>query len=217
MRTRPLSRLLGPRFAGKTPRRDPRFLTEGLLTSPAGTVINLSSSGMQLRSDRKPHLRKGDVEIFSIHSDAKRLALHAKVVWVRRTSPFAKTYDVGLRFLDTRPELRETLRSMAQHGFMGGSSGPARHASTGPGRTRVIEADLEVEDLYALLGVRRDATQEQIRAAYRKLATQLHPDVSDDPDAEERFVLVNKAYRILRSPDVRRRYDDMLDNARNAA
>lgn len=211
--------MLGSRFRAQSPRFDPRFLTEGLLRSHAGDVINLSSSGMRIRSERKPHYRKGDVEVFAVRSDAKQIHIHAKVVWVRRTSFLARTYDVGIRFLDTRPEMRSALLQMAQHGFMGADARRSTDATGAGGakRKRVIEADLEIEDLYAILGVARNATDEQIRTAYRKLATRLHPDVCDDPDAEQRFVLVNKAYRVLRSPDIRRRYDDMLDDARTAA
>jgi DnaJ-domain-containing protein 1 len=113
--------------------------------------------------------------------------------------------------------MRSALRQMAQHGFMGAADdAPSAGAHAGRQR-RVIEAELEVEDLYAILEVPRTATNEQIRAAYRALATRLHPDVSDDAESERKFVLVNKAYRILRSPDIRRRYDDLLDRARGAA
>ncbi|HWO69421.1 MAG TPA: molecular chaperone DnaJ [Actinomycetota bacterium] len=62
-------------------------------------------------------------------------------------------------------------------------------------------------DLYEILGVDRDATQEEIKRAYRRLARQLHPDVSDRPDAEERFKEVTAAYEILSDPEKRRQYD----------
>src|SRR5918996_3261862 len=64
-----------------------------------------------------------------------------------------------------------------------------------------------VRDLYDVLGVGRDASGEEIRKAYRKLARELHPDVSDDPAAEERFKEVTGAYEILSDPDRRARYD----------
>ena len=62
-------------------------------------------------------------------------------------------------------------------------------------------------DLYELLGVARNATQEEIRRAYRRLARELHPDVSADPATEERFKQMTAAYEILSDPEKRQRYD----------
>jgi len=64
-----------------------------------------------------------------------------------------------------------------------------------------------VRDLYEILGVGRDATEEEIRRAYRTLAREHHPDVSGDPAAEERFKEIAGAYEILSDPDKRARYD----------
>lgn len=62
-------------------------------------------------------------------------------------------------------------------------------------------------DYYEILGVPRDASQEDIKSAFRRLARQYHPDVSDAPDAEERFKEINEAYGVLSDPEKRRRYD----------
>lgn len=62
-------------------------------------------------------------------------------------------------------------------------------------------------DYYALLGVERTATADEIRAAYRRLAQRLHPDVSPDAGAEERFKEITRAYQVLRDPDQRVRYE----------
>ena len=62
-------------------------------------------------------------------------------------------------------------------------------------------------DHYEVLGVSRDATEDQIKKAYRKLARELHPDVNDTEEAHERFKLVTHAYEVLSDADERRKYD----------
>jgi curved DNA-binding protein len=63
------------------------------------------------------------------------------------------------------------------------------------------------DDFYQILGVPRDASQDDIQRAYRKLARTYHPDVNKDPGAEDRFKEVSEAYDVLSDPQTLRRYD----------
>ena len=56
------------------------------------------------------------------------------------------------------------------------------------------------KDYYGILGIRRDATPDEIKRAYRKLAREYHPDVNPDPAAQERFKEINAAYEVLSDP-----------------
>src|SRR4030066_1830069 len=62
-------------------------------------------------------------------------------------------------------------------------------------------------DYYEVLGVPRNASAEDVKSAFRKLARQYHPDVSQEPNAEERFKEINEAYAVLSEPDKRAAYD----------
>ncbi len=62
-------------------------------------------------------------------------------------------------------------------------------------------------DYYEVLGVQRSASQRDIKTAYRQMARQHHPDVSDEPDAESRFKEINEAYQVLSDPNKRNVYD----------
>ena len=65
------------------------------------------------------------------------------------------------------------------------------------------------EDFYSALGVSRDADEDEIKQAYRKKAAEYHPDVSDEPDADEKFKKVKKAKEVLLDDEKRRMYDQM--------
>ena len=62
-------------------------------------------------------------------------------------------------------------------------------------------------DYYEVLGINRNASEDEIKGAFRKLARQFHPDVNKEPDAEEKFKEINEAYGVLSDQEKRARYD----------
>ena len=69
---------------------------------------------------------------------------------------------------------------------------------------------MQYRDYYEILGVPKDATQEQIKKAYRKLAKAHHPDANPgSKEHEEKFKMVNEAYEVLGNPENRRKYDQL--------
>ncbi|HEX4494619.1 MAG TPA: DnaJ C-terminal domain-containing protein [Thermoanaerobaculia bacterium] len=71
---------------------------------------------------------------------------------------------------------------------------------------------MDYKDYYASLGVKKDAPQEEIQKAYRKMARKYHPDVNKDPQAEVKFKEIGEAYEVLKDADKRKKYDQFGSN-----
>jgi DnaJ-class molecular chaperone len=77
---------------------------------------------------------------------------------------------------------------------------------------------VKFKDYYEILGIKRDATEDQIRQAYRKLARKHHPDLNPgDKSAEEKFKEINEANEVLSDAEKRKRYDQLGANWQNGA
>ena len=197
---------LGRRKSDYALRRDERFVVHNL-TCAVGAVADLSASGMRARSASKPLVGKGDVERFEICNGRQKLMLTGRVAWIKRTGLRGGWYEIGVQFVDSRPQVRTALEQLARVGHIKAKHAPSQQDA----RTAVpLQASVQVEDLYQILEIDRHATSEEIRRAYRALAKRYHPDSNPSEDAAEHFAVISKAYRVLSDPDTRRRYDTLL-------
>ncbi len=185
------------------PRKHERYQTSGL-SCPLGELLDLSQSGMRIGCEKRPAVKPGDVVPLSIRSASQQLSVSGRVMWMRRKS--WRAFHVGFQFIDVRPGVGDALVQFARHGFI---------EYDGASTTKRSATIVEVEDLYAILGVPGDASAEQIHNAYRKAARQYHPDTSPDPEAQDKFTRIGKAYSVLRDETSRKKYDVLF--ARGAA
>jgi len=215
-----------------SPRLRQRFNPVGL-SCRLGDVIDLSATGARIRCTTKPAIQLGDGIRLSISNGTSKIEIRASVVWVRRVRESKALFDLGLNFIELTPELIADLVEMARFGFLrpkpaaaatATSGGPAKASgSSSSAKTRpasdsgAVTASIEVEDLYAVLGVPSIATSDQIHTAFRLLARKLHPDRNKAADADQQFARVSKAYSVLRDAELRRRYDAMLSGKESRA
>lgn len=220
---------VGPRRSVRYPRYHERIAPKGM-RCPLGEVIDISEGGMRVRSVVKPSVELGVNTRFNVQADRQVLSLSGIVVWVKRVN--RRTYEIGVKWTEMMEPVARMLMEMARTGFVrvedhapknpppgfrpskpkddaGVNAGESREPGTG------MSASMELEDLYALLGVSPEASQDDILHAYRALARKLHPDHNTAPDASEKFAVVHKAYTVLRDPIKRRKYDAMMSMARS--
>lgn len=76
---------------------------------------------------------------------------------------------------------------------------------------------MKYRDYYEILGIKRDATESEVKSAYRKLARKYHPDVNKTKEAEEKFKDINEAYEVLSDKNKRQRYDSLGSNWQGGA
>lgn len=201
------------------PRNAQRFETN-TLSCPVGTVRDVSETGFRLSSRKRLDLKKGEIHEIRIRTESKQLAVKARVQWVRRVCWLPAVYEAGFQIIDPRPGVGVALRQLGQFGFAnkstkitGESEGKAGGAAGGQSQADASDrpqAFIDFENLYEVLGVAPDASADEIKRSYRKLAQKHHPDHDPSPDAAERFDRIAKAYAVL--GDVRRRewYDKMV-------
>ena len=200
------------------------------MTALDGEVLDLSSSGIQIRLMSKPEFEQGDRCTLRIQTGSQTLRMDASFAWIKREKLFKPVWRVGLAFLDSRPSVRSLIETLAVTGYAdprraksktqaGSGSQPASvHDSPSHGVADATQhgdraggpcgqVTIEPPDLYAILEVAPDSLPEVIQASYRSLVRRFHPDATGNEADAERFTMVSKAYNVLRDPVLRARYD----------
>lgn len=225
----------------KRPRMAERYSAHGV-RCPLGEIVDLSETGMRTKCFGKPTVQLNQMATLNVSSGASGIKVTGRVVWVKRVSPITvlknPEYQVGIQFANLSETAAKALVHLARYGYVGkkgehaevetANSVASQYAYSsvvaGPNgqdpipetQARPAKVVMEVENLYAVLGVPFEATDEQLRHAFRSLALKYHPDRSSDPESHAKFDAVNKSYHILRDRDLRRRYDAMLKASVNA-
>jgi hypothetical protein len=201
-------------------RRGKRHETD--LQSNLGAVLDLSKVGMRVACKGKPELKVGETTKIRLQIPEGNLNLKGRAVWVKRIG--FRAFHMGVEFVDTSRSIMTALEKIAEFGFLGlgdagstttserqpaaifGGGAAAAGSTTSRGRGTATR-DPNMPDHYKALQIGRHASAQQIRDAFRRLAREYHPDVSDDPQAAEKFHKVHEAYEVLKDPDQRKVYD----------
>jgi len=204
-----------------------RHDTSNLHVPNLGELLDLSVTGMRIKVSGKPKMDVKQVLPLIICNQGQCVKVTAQVVWIRMAALTGSEYQIGIRFMDVKPGIIKALEQLAKFGCISPNGGMGSTSTYGTSQATAASAPsetvgaserppvaplitVEVEDLYANLGLQVGASEDEIRQAYHALAMKYHPDRSQEPGAEDRFRMVAKTYLVLKDPEKRARYDAML-------
>ncbi len=213
--------------SGSERRLKHRFETHDL-ASALGRVVDISRTGARVICDGAPPVKGGQTVSIRLVVGGKKLVLSAEVVRIRRPKIMGKERSIGLKFVGLSRKHEVALENLGRYGtfipgadqsgeFAGSETTSQSTAYGDPTQSQAPPPDatiaIELPDLYAILGAPPESSHEELRAAFRKLATKLHPDVNPDPEAHEQFQEVVSAWQILGDADLRALFDKRRERA----
>ena len=178
-------------------RRYPRFTTK-VITCSLGDVMDLSAGGIRLRGKGKTPVCRGQIIPLTLRAHDSETVTKARVVHIRRVG--LRTWEAGFAFVDIRPQLVSDIENLGKHGEI------PRWSYVAP---RMVRAEAALPDYYKTLAVKPTAKWEQIRVSFHTLAKKYHPDANPDPSATSKFQSLIEAYKILKDPEKRKKYDEL--------
>jgi DnaJ-domain-containing protein 1 len=178
------------------------------VTCEMGEVVELSRSGMRLITKGKPPLRVQQLVTVTLRFDGRLVKVQAQARWIKRSG--LRKHVLGLAFVNVSDQIANALESVARYGFVCVQPNDSNADQTGPKKEppkKPAKVTIDLPDYYKLLELDRDATVDELRSAYRRLAHTYHPDTNKSPDAMSRFIEIKRAYEVLSDPDQRKSYD----------
>lgn len=211
-----------PGDAGWKLRKADRFSGD-TVSCALGDIADVSASGMRVICQGKPPVSVGGTVPLRLKFGDGSLKLKAQVRWCKRKG--IKTHEIGLKFIDLKPGMPKVLEAIARFGMASAAKGMDDDYVTGrePGSTSqntsakqeqqnqqqeqpVPTVEAVLPNYYEALGLKPDASEGQVKAAYRRLAVAWHPDHNNAPDAMARFEAINEAYHVLSDHQRRANY-----------
>ena len=175
-----------------------------------GDVVDLSRSGMRISAKGKPPIRLRQTAMATLKFNGRQVKVQVQARWIKRRG--LRRHHIGLMFLNVSDSVANVIESVAKYGFicddpeLGSVATPKAKKQS----NRLVTMTLDLPDYYQMLDVGRDASEDELQNAYRRLAQAYHPDINKAPDAEERFIEIKRAYEILSDPEQRESYDRHL-------
>jgi len=176
-------------------RRYPRFATN-VITCSLGDVVDLSAGGIRLRGRGKTPVCRGQIVPLTLKAHESEAHTKARVVHIRRVG--LRTWEAGFAFVDLRPSLVADIEHL-------GRTGEIPQWTYIP--PRMVRAEATLPDYYGALGLKQNASLEDIRKSFHARAKKYHPDVNPDPAVSGKFMKMLEAYKVLKDPDKRKNYD----------
>ncbi|GAB4107959.1 MAG: hypothetical protein Kow00105_12840 [Phycisphaeraceae bacterium] len=173
-----------------------------------GEVVDISKTGVRIRCKGKPPFAPGSITPLQFAFTGGMLRVTAQERWRKRVG-LCGGYEIGLMFVKNSPNVIAAIESLVKFGFIcpDAVDDDAPKTRTYQKNKPKLSVAVELPDYYKILQIAEDADENAIHAAYRKLARQYHPDTNKSPDAQDRFIHICNAYKVLSDPEQRRTYD----------
>ncbi len=176
-------------------RRMPRHETDAV-GCPLGDILDLSGTGMRIGVKGRCPIKVGQVVPLKLKTPHGSMPVAARVVWRRRTGLLGG-YQIGFNFDGIKPNQSVALATIARFGFIAPQGVQPASAPAAVNNPSAVEATLVMAPYYECLGLPPEATPQDIKLAYRKLARQYHPDVAPGDENKKKFMELREAYDLL--------------------
>lgn len=191
---------------GQDPRRRAPRQSTDTLSCHLGDVIDISTTGVRIRCASKPPFAPGSVTTIAFDYKGGKMQVAVQERWRKRCG-LRGSHEIGLMFVKNSPNVIKAIESLVKFGFLCPDAVAGERPKTKPKQKPKLRVSVNLPDYYAVLSISHEAQDEDVHHAYRQLARQYHPDRNKSPDAQQRFISICEAYKVLSDPELRQSYD----------